>query len=769
MADKPSKGHKTYMPHSLIGRISPIKQETMYKPTFNKRRVLVFHQFGNKGWSLFSCLGREVVCSVLSVSTLTYASAESVSTNPVTTDSVSVPTAREQMLDEVSVTGSRAPLTRSQAARMVTVLERADIQQAPVQSINDLLKYAVGIDVRQRSPIGSQTDVTIRGGTQEQVIILLNGINICNPQTAHNTIDLPCDLADIQRIEVIEGPAGRIYGSSSLVGAINIVTAPYPTALTASSTASPESPSPSSHGGEKIGLRLEGGSFGYGSLATSISLPPYREGWRGAFSASYSRSDGWSRNKSGGLNSDYSGAKAFYQGSYDSHDISVSWQAGLTDKGWGSSTSYASPKWQADDQYEHTTKLFAAVQAKTRGTVALHPTLFWTQHRDRYEGYRNQPDLLPYNYNRTNVYGLSVNSHFDWQLGRTALGGELRNEDLVSSNLGEPLAAPRHISGTDRDYTLGLNRTNISAFAEHNILLRNLTVSAGVVAVKNTWADMDWGLYPGIDASLRLGTHWRLHASYNTSLRMPSFTEMYYKLQGYKADPHLKPEEMRAIEVGFNGQWPLTKLQTSNFKFQTSNIKFQTSLWYHHGRNMIDWIMDTRQGNDAVWHSVNHTRLNSIGLETSAQCTVHNAQCTISYSYIDQQKDLEEGIVSQYALEYLRHKLVVGVQLPLLTFSSFTHHHSPATLHPAPVSLHHSSLTLGVNLRWQDRVGQYTDFDGIVNDYEPFTLVDARLTWQATAWQVYMKVNNLFGTTYRDYGLVPQPDRWLIVGTTLRM
>ena len=144
MADKPSKGHKTYMPHSLIGRISPIKQETMYKPTFNKRRVLVFHQFGNKGWSLFSCLGREVVCSVLSVSTLTYASAESVSTNPVTTDSVSVPTAREQMLDEVSVTGSRAPLTRSQAARMVTVLERADIQQAPVQSINDLLKYAVG-------------------------------------------------------------------------------------------------------------------------------------------------------------------------------------------------------------------------------------------------------------------------------------------------------------------------------------------------------------------------------------------------------------------------------------------------------------------------------------------------------------------------------------------------------------------------------------------------------------------------------------------------
>ena len=94
----------------------------MYKPQFNKRSVLVFHQFGNKGWSLFSCLGREVVCSVLSVSTLTYASAGTISTQPVVTDSTATTTAREQLLDEVSVTGSRAPLTRSQAARMVTVL-----------------------------------------------------------------------------------------------------------------------------------------------------------------------------------------------------------------------------------------------------------------------------------------------------------------------------------------------------------------------------------------------------------------------------------------------------------------------------------------------------------------------------------------------------------------------------------------------------------------------------------------------------------------------
>ena len=82
------------------------------------------------------------------------------------------------------------------------------------------------MDVRQRGPIGAQTDVSIRGGNYEQITILLNGINICDPQTGHNAFDFPVDISDIVRIEVLEGPAGRVYGTSSLVGAINIVTKP---------------------------------------------------------------------------------------------------------------------------------------------------------------------------------------------------------------------------------------------------------------------------------------------------------------------------------------------------------------------------------------------------------------------------------------------------------------------------------------------------------------------------------------------------------------
>lgn len=223
----------------------------MYTPVYNKRRVLKFKQFNNHGYSLFSVLGKEVIIGVLSVATLRCADAAaqttSVAVEPDTTWQ------RTVEMNEVNVTGTRAPLTVRQQARMVTVLSRSDIAAAPVQSVNDLLKYATGVDVRQKGPLGALTDVSIRGGNSEQVAILLNGINICDPQTGHNAMDLPVSLGEIERIEVLEGPAARVYGTSSLLGAINIVTR-----IDAKSGAT---------------AHLEGGSYGYlaaGPTATSV-------------------------------------------------------------------------------------------------------------------------------------------------------------------------------------------------------------------------------------------------------------------------------------------------------------------------------------------------------------------------------------------------------------------------------------------------------------------------------------------------------------------
>jgi len=683
-----------------------------YKTQFNQRKALRFRQFTRKGYALFACLGRVVTIGVLSVATLHAAAVTTpdtlsvvggLGTNIADDDSPD----KEATLDDVEVTGSRAPLALGQAARMVTVLTREEIQAAPVQSINDLLKMAVGVDVRQRGPIGAQTDIGIRGSTSEQITILLNGINICDPQTGHNAFDLPCDVSDIVRIEVLEGPAARVYGTSSLVGAINIVSLPPPH---------------SKEKGSKAQARVEGGSFGYLSAAGRLQFAPTFGGvGRGSLSASFTRSDGYQRSRAGALNSDYCSGKAFYQGAYESEQVRLNWHVGLSTKGFGSNTFYSA---KYDEQYEKTTKVFTALQGEvSAGAWHFRPAIYWNRSYDRFELIRGDESKVPFNHHRTDVFGINLNSYFDWVAGRTAFGAEFRNEDIVSGNLGEPLNAPHG------NYKYGLNRSSLSFHMEHNILLKRFTLSAGFVAVKNTWNEMPFTLYPGIDASLRLGEHWKVYASYNSSLRMPSFTELYYSVGGHKADKYLKPEEMQAVEGGV--------------KYSSRWLTAQASIFHHHASNMIDWVLDTREA-DPVWQSVNHTKVNTLGEEVNA--TFHSSLFTfhLAYCHLHQQKREADYLQSQYSLEYLRHKLTAQLRMQLI-----------------------ESLDLTLGYRWQDRMGQYTTIDGEIKDYHPYSVVDARLAWNKDTYSIYIEGNNLTGHRYVDYGNVPQPGCWITGGIKL--
>lgn len=196
----------------------------MKTTTFNKRNAIVFKHFNRKGYSLFAALGKVVVIGVLAVPTLTYAKADGIATKPngESADSLSF---GEQRLDEVQITGSRAPLTVAQSAKIVEVISRDDIHRAEAQTINDVLKLATGVDVRQRGGFGVQTDISINGGTFDQITILLNGVPLTSPQTGHNAADFPVSLEDIDHIEVLEGAAARVFGSAAFSGAINIVTA----------------------------------------------------------------------------------------------------------------------------------------------------------------------------------------------------------------------------------------------------------------------------------------------------------------------------------------------------------------------------------------------------------------------------------------------------------------------------------------------------------------------------------------------------------------
>ena len=179
-------------------------------PSFQKKEVLTFRCFSRKGYALFACLHREVRIGVLSAATLLSAAPRLCAGGAqLRATDVRPDSATTLQLKAASVSGTRAPLAAEQAARMVTTLTREDIAAAAVASVNDLLKLAAGVDVRQRGAFGIQTDVSVDGGTFDQIAILLNGVPFTHPQTGHLAVDLPVDLSDIERVEILRGAAAR--------------------------------------------------------------------------------------------------------------------------------------------------------------------------------------------------------------------------------------------------------------------------------------------------------------------------------------------------------------------------------------------------------------------------------------------------------------------------------------------------------------------------------------------------------------------------------
>ena len=624
----------------------------------------------------------------------------------------------EDRLEAVSVTGSRVPLQLGQSARIVTVMDSVILSSLPALTINDVLKYAVGVDVRQRGVEGMQTDISLRGGTCDQIAVLLDGVNISDPQTGHNAADFPVDISLIDRIEVLEGPASRVYGASSLVGAINVVTR---RAVKPSDDTEASSKSRGFSG--DVTAHIDGGS--YMTFSGGAGTAMAHGDWHNALSVSYSRSDGYTRNAEGGLNGDFQAVKAFYRGGYKQ----LWWQAGLSNKDFGSNTFYSA---RFDDQFEHTFKTFAAIGADTEGFVHFSPVIYWNHSQDRFELFRGKPERYPYNHHRTHVYGARLGAWFETVAGRTAFGAEIRNEDIVSTNLGEPLERP------EEPYKVGLNRTHLSYWLEHNLTLSWMTASAGLTAARNMASEEKFGIYPGVDLSFRIGSNWKIYASYNASYRVPTFTELYYSVGGHKADKQLRPEKMHAVEGGVKCLYP--------------GIRAIASVWYHLGRDMIDWIKTTPE---ADWTSVNHTRINALGQEVTVDVNFPQLlgwrllqSVNLSYCHIGQNKDLADGVQSAYALEYLRHKLVARVQLNIW-----------------------SSLFLDLSVRWQDREGRYERYEagsatGTFVPYQPCTFLDAQLSWNADCWRVFAQGTNLLNQQRYDHGNIPLPGIWLRLGAS---
>ena len=687
----------------------------MHKQQTLSRKVVTWKQYSNKGYSAFASMGRLVRIGVLSVATLGTVTPVEAETRSMASQETEGDTLT---LDEVQVTGTLAPLTQLQSARIVSVLSRQDIEAAGVQSTNDLLKLASGVDVRQRGGFGIQTDISIDGGTFDQITILLNGANISNPQTGHLAMDLPVALDDIERIEVLAGADSRVYGGSAFGGCINIVT--------------------HRDTGKNVSGGLEAGMYGTVQGDGRVALTFGRVNNR--------LSGGGGRSRGGTTNDDWSRGQLYYQGDYRHQTFDLTWQFGLSKKAYGANTFYSAAY---PDQFERNEHYMASVGAETKGRFHFTPQVYWNRWYDNFELVRGE--RFGENFHMTNVYGMRLGGYFHWLGGKTAIGTEVRNEGILSTNLGRPMDAAEYV-GVHGDksvqYNHKDNRTNVSYNLEHNILLDRWTLSAGLIANMNTSVDHRFRLYPGVDVAYRPATNWKLYASYSKGFRLPTFTDLYYKSPTLNGNTGLKPEVNHSMQLGT--------------QYTNTGVRATLRAFYNRGHNMIDWVM---YNSSDTYHSTSF-ELDNMGVQVEGKidftqlCNrdIFLRSLSVGYTYIHQNRRDDQQIYrSNYALEYLRHKLT-------------------ATLHHKIVS----RLTATWSLRWQDRMGEYIQYEGTYTDpntgylrgtstgtlvsYRPYATLDLKLQWTERHWMAYVKGSNITNHRYYDLGNVRQPGIWVLAG-----
>ena len=683
----------------------------MYKSFFNKHNCLKFNRFSNKGYALFSVLGKEVLVGALSVATLSHAKAEGISTEGVKADSTLYKGGKAYELDAVNVTGSRAPMTVEQSPKIVSVITRDDIHRAAAQTINDVLKLATGVDVRQRGGFGVQTDISINGGTFDQITILLNGVNISNPQTGHNASDFPVALADIDHIEVLEGAASRVFGTSAFNGAINIVT------KKAQSTG--------------VAAMVEGGSFGsfgaQGRVQTAFASGKWTHAY--AVSGGYKRSDG------GTENSDFEKGQGFGQInlSYDQR-FDINAQVGYAQQSYGANTFYSA---KFNNQYEKTDHAMASLNLNLHDphqTWQIAPQFYYNNFKDHYQLTRGKAGAAAgENYHDLDVYGGGLNANIAWMLGKTAVAFDISKERIYSTALGEPLAEEdyKNIHGTDRQYTRKGERTNTNIMLEHNFIFGGFTLSAGVLANKNTGLDNDFRFYPGVDMSYRPDDNWKFFASWNKALRMPTYTDLYISNVVQQGDITLSPEKNSTFKIGA--------------QYRQKGLAATISGFYAHGTNMIDWVQTTEtELADSKYHVMNIGKLDNMGYNLDATIymreLIHNCFITrikVGYAYIYQDHKTDADILkSLYALEYLKHKAVFGLDHQIW-----------------------KKLSASWAVRWQQRM----------NGYSPYTKVDCKLMWDEKKYSIYVKADNITCHRYYDLAAVKQPGLWIMAGASINL
>jgi iron complex outermembrane receptor protein len=448
---------------------------------------------------------------------------------PATGETVLRLNLRTRIETPIVVTGTTEPRELAEVDRSLSVLP-VEEPEIPAWSLADVLQQDSSVDIRARGQDGTQADLSIRGSSFDQVLVLVNGVRMNDAQTGHHSMDLPLPFESVSQVEVLHGSGATLYGSDAVGGTINFV------------TRKPESAE----------LRVMGGVGDFG--------------WNRYSATSGFRLGRWSQQTS--VARDFSTG---FRPGRDFRNIAVSSESFL-DHSFGSTTlmfAYndrpfgANGYYCACDSWEKTgTKFVSASQTIGRNPDGLqHRFNFaFRQHNDHFILFRYRPEVSQ---NRHEVdtyqanYALSgaINDRARW-----TGGGSFLSEGIDSNVAGQR------------------SRERAAVFFVLNLRpAERLTVSVGLR--EEVWRKWRGETSPSFSAGYWLGAGFKVRGQVGHAFRMPTYTDLYHRDPFNVGNPGLVPESAWNYEGGVD--W-----------YSGGSTRVSATWFERREDGTIDWVRD---------------------------------------------------------------------------------------------------------------------------------------------------------------------------------
>ena len=507
-------------------------------------------------------------------------------------------------LKEVVVSTTKLEIPFSKNFRTVKIISSDYIKNSPASNVSDLLQEITGIDVRRRGVGGVQGDLYIRGGGFDQTLLLVDGMKMDDAQTGHHTLNMILPLYLIERIEVIKGPAARIFGQNAFNGAINIVTKDVT--------------------GEKKQIDMSLKEISYGSFEQkniSAVTKIITNKVKSLLSFSNNTSDGYRHN------TDYKRNNYFVKTSFNLKSSPIDVIASFTENKFGANGFYASPS--ATEQYEETQASLLGVSTTINSEkLSIKPRLYWRRGQDEYIYIRDNPSVYR-NLHKTNKVSAELSGSYFSNSGVTGFGIDLSTVNISSNNLGEH------------------DRTTVNLFVDHTFKLfdEKLVLSPGIAV--SYFSDMSFHSFPGIDLGYNINSNFKLYSNIGKTFRIPTYTDLYYSDRTTIGNENLNPESATSTELGF--------------KYNTSNFKISGAFFNRKAKNIIDYV---KENENDLWNAVNIGSLKTTGFELDFRYNFQNQNyLNLGYTNIKDNNYVTNINFSKYSLNSLKHHFTSKLNL----------------------------------------------------------------------------------------------------------